>query len=181
MGIPLNSLTEDCCQVLKDLKPLDLDNYKSDKSMSSVDNILECDDKYIFIEEKSFLLDYYRLAGVEIDSYLKPINGEISDDFLENIAKLDKEVKKRLMYQSLYEKTISSVDKVKDTTFILCTDDDFCNQKVKNALTFYLYCESGTPIDRLLIRVFNLKKAKSKDKFVACKNLIKRLESKGCL
>ncbi|CAA6819644.1 MAG: Unknown protein [uncultured Sulfurovum sp.] len=180
MGISLSKLTEGCCLSLKDLKPLDLDAYKSDKSMSSVDNVLECDDKYIFIEEKSFLLDYYRLAGIEIDSYLKPVNGEISDDFLQRISKLDKEVKKKLMYQSLYEKTISSVDKVKDTTFILCGDDDFCNKKVKNAITIYLYCQSGEPIDNLLTKVFDLKKAKSKDKFVACKDLIKILEKKGC-
>ncbi len=181
MGIPLNKLTEGCCKSLDDLKPLDLDKYKPDKSMSSVDNILECDDKYIFIEEKSFLLDYYRLAGEEIDGYLKPINNQISDEFLDKISKLDKEVKKRLMYQSLYEKTVSSVDKVKDTTFILCGDDAFCNKKVKNAITIYLYCQSGEPIDKLLTKVFDLKRAKSKDKFVACKNLIKILEDKGCL
>ncbi len=180
MGIPLKKLTEGCCPSLKDLNPLNLDAYKSDKAMSSVDNVLDCDDKYIFIEEKSFLLDYYRLAGEEIDNYLKPVNEEISDEFLQKISKLDKEVKKKLMYQALYEKTISSVDKVKDTTFILCGDDAFCNEKVKNAITIYLYCQSGEPVDELLTKVFNLKKAKSRDKFVACKDLIKILERKGC-
>ena len=180
MGIPLKRLTEGCCETLNELDTLDLDSYKSDKSMSSVDNLLECTDKYIFIEEKSFLLDYYRLAGEEIDSYLKPVDGQITDEFLKKISKLDREVKKRLMYQALYEKTVSSVDKVKDTTFLLCGDDAFCNEKVKRAITIYLYCQSGEPIDKLLTKVFDLKKTKSRDKFVACKDLIKTLERKGC-
>lgn len=181
MGIPLEHLTEGCCKPLVKLKSLDLDTYKSNKNMASVDNLLECSDKYIFIEEKSFLLDYYRLAGEEINSYLKPINGQISDEFLTKISNLDKEVKKRLMYQALYEKTVSSVDKIKDTTFMLCGDDAFCNEKIKNAITIYLYCLSGNPADRLLTKAFNLKKIKAKNKFVACENLAKRLQQEGCL
>ena len=139
MGISLNTLTEGCCQSLTDLEPLDLNQYKPDQSMSSVDNVVECDDKYIF-----------------------------------------KEIKKRLMYQSLYEKSLSSVDKVKDTTLILCGDDNFCNEKVKKSITIYLYCNSSTPADRILMQVFNLKKNKDKEKFVECDDLMNTLEEKGC-
>ena len=59
MGISLNKLTEGCCEKLNSLNAINFDEYKNDKTMSSVDRVLECSDKYILIEEKSFLLDYF--------------------------------------------------------------------------------------------------------------------------
>ena len=65
MGISLSSLSEGCCDRLNSLTTIDLDEYKKNKSNSSIDRLLECSDKYILIEEKSFLLDYFRLAAIE--------------------------------------------------------------------------------------------------------------------
>lgn len=56
MGISLKSLSEGCCEYLESLGCINLDEEKEDKTMSSVDKVLECDDKYIFIEEKKFFI-----------------------------------------------------------------------------------------------------------------------------
>lgn len=181
MGIHIATIQEGCCEPLESLKTLDLDSYKTNQEMASVDHILECEDKYIFIEEKSFLLDFFRLAGEELDDYFKPVDGEVSDEFLTKLETIDKETKKRLMYQALYDKSLDSVDKVKDTTLILCEDDDFCTQKVEKAIILYLYCNSDSPIDIILTSVFNLRRrGKNKMKFVECQELLTILEKKGC-
>ena len=119
MGIPLSSISEGCCDFLNSLNTIDFDNYKKDKSMSSVDHVLECNEKYFFIEEKSFLLDYFRLAGQKSTCKFVPVDGEITDKFLEKIATLDSEIKQQLFYKAMAEKSLSSDEKVKDTTFIL--------------------------------------------------------------
>jgi len=163
VGIRLESLEEGYCEYLNLIDTLNLDQYKKDKSMSSVDHILNCNDKYIFIEEKSFLLDYFRLAGKkkEVENFI-PKNGIISDQFLESISSLDNEIKKQLLYQAVNNHTLGSVDKVKDTTIMLCNDDSFCNEKIKKAKTIYLYCKSGTHLDRLFALIYNSKKQKEK-------------------
>ncbi len=178
MGISLSSISEDCCEYLNGLETIDFDKYKEDKTMSSVDRILECEDKYIFIEEKSFLLDYFRLAGQKAKHKFIPENGEISDDFLEKISTLDPDIKQQLFYKAMAEKSLSSDEKVRDTTFILCTDDEFCNKKVKNSKTIYLYCETNTPADKIANIVFN--SISKKNKVIECSKLEKYLKTINC-
>jgi len=178
VGIHLNSLKEGCCKYLNSLDTLDLDTYKEDKTMSSVDKILECDDKYIFIEEKSFLLDYFRLAGKKCKYEFIPKNGEISDKFLEKVSTLDIEIKKQLFYKAVAEKSLSSNEKTRDTTFILCNDDKFCNEKIRKSKIIYLYCKTGTPVDKIANIIFN--SASKKDKSIECSKLEKYLEKISC-
>lgn len=179
MGISLDTLTEGCCESLNKLSTTNLDKYKSDKSSSSIDRLLECDDKYILIEEKSFLLDYFRLAAQEAKVKFQPKNGNIEDTFLERIKELPKEIKEKIMYKSFSEKTLSSADKIKDTIILLCQDDKFCNEKIKKSEIIYLYCNSNNlHVDKLLNIIFNSKKAKQK--IVECYKLDKYLEIKKC-
>lgn len=175
MGISLSSISEGCCEYLNRLNTIDFDNYKKDKNMSSVDRILECNDKYIFIEEKSFLLEYFRLAGQKSQCKFAPVNGEITDEFLEKISTLDIEVKQQLFYKAMAEKSLSSDEKVKDTTFILCADDNFCNNKVKNAKTIYLYCETKTHVDKIANIIFN--SISKKNKIIECSRIEKFLQT----
>lgn len=177
MGISLKSLSEGCCEYLESLGCINLDEEKEDKTMSSVDKVLECDDKYVFIEEKSFLLEYFRLAGERNNTKFCPKNGIVTDDFLDNISKLQTETKKELMYKALADKLLSISDKVRDTTLILSNKDN-ANEKLKNAETIYLYCKSGTPIDAILSITFNSKN--HREKIIACCDLQKYLEKKGC-
>lgn len=177
MGISLKSLSEGCCEYLESLGCINLDEEKEDKTMSSVDKVLECDDKYIFIEEKSFLLEYFRLAGERNKTKFSPQDGMVTDEFLANISNLSIETKKELMNRAFAEKLLSISEKVKDTTLMLSSKKNSI-QKLKNAKTIYLYCNSGTPIDRLLSITFNSKK--QKEKIIACNELEKYLEIKGC-
>jgi len=179
VGIPLNILAEGCCDSLNKLSTINLDDYKKNKSNSSIDRLLECDDKYILIEEKSFLLDYFRLASQEAKVTFLPKDNYIEDEFLESIKVLPRDIKEKIMYKSFSEKTLSSADKIKDTVIMLCQDEKFCNDKVKNSEIIYLYCNSNnTHVDKLLNIIFNSKKAKQK--IVECSKLDKYLEFKKC-
>lgn len=86
----------------------------------------------------------------------------VTDEFLANISNLSIETKKELMNRAFAEKLLSISEKVKDTTLMLSSKKNSI-QKLKNAKTIYLYCNSGTPIDRLLSITFNSKKAKRKN------------------
>lgn len=179
MGIHLTDLEEGCCNKLNSLKTINLDEYKKVKSSSSIDRLLECNDKYILIEEKSFLLDYFRLAAQEAEIKYSPQDGIIEDAFLETIKKLPREIKEKTMYKSFSEKTLSSADKIKDTIIMLCQDEKFCNDKIKKSEIIYLYCNSNhLHVDKLLNIIFNSKKAKQK--IVECSKLDKYLEKKQC-
>ncbi len=178
MGISLKSISEGCCKYLEQLETINLDEYKKDKTMSSVDKVLECEDKFIFIEEKSFILDFFRLAAKRKNIRFIPENDEISDNFLDKISDLSKETKRELLYKVISDKTLSLSDKIKDTTMILCEDDKFCNKKIQKASTVYLYCKSGLEIDRLFSITFNSKK--QKEKIVECDRLKDYLNKKGC-
>lgn len=183
MGIPLSSLSEGCCEELNSLPKVKLDEYKVNKSMSSVDNILECDDKYIFIEEKSFLLDYYRLAGKRCNQHFHPINGEIPEDFLRSISKLDKTEKKELMYKACFDKALSHDDKLRDTMTILYGDDAFCNIKTAKSITVYLYCKGVSlaedeNMSSYISLIFSSKIGNKK--LVECNQLSRFLEKQKC-
>ncbi|WP_321470147.1 hypothetical protein [Halarcobacter sp.] len=178
MGICLDKIKEGCCKDLKSLNPIDLDSYKKDKRMSSVDNVLECSDKFIFIEEKSFILDFFRLSAKRMKIRFKPEDNIISDEFLDNISHLEKEEKKELFYKSIADKTLSLSEKIKDTTMILCKDDAFCDEKIKKTSTIYLYCKSGLEIDKLFSITFNSKK--QREKIIECTDLKKYLIQQGC-
>jgi hypothetical protein len=179
VGIHLNLLEEGCCNALNILDTLDLDDYKQDKQMSSVDKVLECQDRYIFIEEKSFFLDWFRLCAKRKNIQFIPRNKIIEDEFLNQISTLSKEEKKELLYKSIFEKTLSLSDKIKDTTILLMQDDNFDNKKIKNTNTIYLYCKSNNlQLDRLIALTFNSKK--QQNKIIECNNLNKYLTNKGC-
>ncbi len=179
MGISLSTLTEGCCDKLNSLTTVNLDEYKEDKSSSSIDRLLECNDKYILIEEKSFLLDYFRLASQEAKVKFLPINGNIENSFLDAIKELPRDIKEKTMYKSFSEKTLSSADKIKDTIIMLCQDEQFCNDKIKKSEIIYLYCNSNNlHVDKLLNIIFNSKK--TKQKIVECTKLDKYLKLKQC-
>jgi len=179
VGISLSTLTEGCCEHLKKLSTTNLDDYKSDKCSSSIDRLLECDDKYILIEEKSFLLDYFRLAGKEAKIQFQPIDEKVQDTFLETIKELPRETKEKIMYKSFSEKTLSSADKIKDTMILLCQDENFCNEKIKKSKIIYLYCKSNNLyVDKLLNIIFNSKQADKK--IIECSKLDKYLKLNAC-
>lgn len=183
MGIPLSSLSEGCCEELNSLPTVKLDEYKPDKSMSSVDHVLECEDKYIFIEEKSFLLDYYRLAGKKCGQHFHPINGEISDDFLTGISHLEKSEKKDLMNKACFDKALSHDDKLRDTMTILYGDGAFCNIKTAKSITVYLYCKGVSlaedeNMSSYISLIFSSKIGNKK--LVECNQLSRFLEKQKC-
>jgi hypothetical protein len=120
------------------------------------------------------------LCGDRKGNKFIPKDGLIEDDFLEQISTLPKETKRELLCKALFDKTLSSSDKIKDTTYMLTVDDKFDNEKIKNANTIYLYCKSNdTQLDRLMSLTFNSKK--QKNKIISCDNLEKYLKNKGCI
>lgn len=68
MEISVDSLREGCCEALESRQYIDMDvKIKAlDGTLASCDKVIECEDNYIFIEEKSFLLDFFNKAASEI-------------------------------------------------------------------------------------------------------------------
>ncbi len=162
MGISINSLQEGCCENLKKYNIIQLDVIKKDKTLASFDNIIKCNDKFIFIEEKSFLLDFIHK--------LTNFHGEINDSILKELHSKSKEEKQKIMYKVLFEKTISIDDKMKGTLIELLNDET--KEKIKNSNLFYLYCEIEElkNFSRILTTCLNFKKGK---KIISCKNINK--------
>ena len=182
MGIHLESLQEGCCDKYpSSLSYLDGDSL--DANHATCDKIIECDDKYILIEEKSFILGFFNACCKELETNLGEFmnDGIITDNiitFIDNNFSLEE--KKRIFAESVTTLFMSSLDKVSNTTHILATN--YNNSKSKNMPIIYLYCKSGkSKIDKLVSLSLAKYKNEKKQVMVECDKLEKFLEKKGCV
>jgi len=181
VGIHLKSLKEGCCDKYpSSLSYLDGDDF--DANRATCDKIIECDDKYILVEEKSFVLGFFNACCEEskksLGNFMK--DGVITDGIIPFIdEKFSLEEKKRIFAESVTKLFMSSLDKVSNTTHILATS--YNNDKSKNMPIIYLYCNSGkSKIDRLASLSLAKYKNEKKQVMVECNKLEKFLEKKGC-
>jgi len=182
VGIYLDNIKEGCCdEHLPSLEYIDGD--KLDSNIATCDKIIECEDKYILIEEKSFLLGFFneccREKKVNFGSFIE--KGYIKDnffDFLNDSFSLDE--KKRIFAETVVKLFMSSLDKVSNTTHILSTQHNA--NKSKNMPIVYLYCDSGhSKIDKLISLSLSKYKNEKREVFVECQRLEKFLNQKGCI
>ena len=181
MGIHLESLQEGCCDKYpSSLSYLDGDDF--DANRATCDKIIECDKKYILVEEKSFLLGFLNACCKEVDNNLGSfMNGSIINDniikFIDETFTLD--AKKRIFAESVTTLFMTSLDKVSNTTHILATKYD--TDKSCNMPIIYLYCKSGkSKIDKLASLSLAKYKNEKKQVMVECDKLEKFLQQKGC-
>ena len=181
MGIPLKSIKEGCCDnSLVNFTIIDGDEL--DFIGSTCDKIIECDDTYILVEEKSLLFGFFNACfkeiSLDIEEYKYENNDIIYlniDDVIEKINDIDIEVKKRLLSENITNLLSSSLKKVSNTTHLLATQ--FENTKTANMPIFYLYCNSGKPIDTLMALWLSRYK---KNIFIECNDLKNYLQNKSC-
>jgi len=180
VGIYLINLEEGCCEYPSHLSYLDGDEF--DFNRATCDKIIECNDKYILVEEKSFVMGYFSACCEEKK---EPIGNFISDgvlndnlmEFIEN--NYSKEEKKRIFAESVTRLFMSSLDKVSNTTHILATKYD--TKKSENMPIIYLYCNSGkSPIDKLATLSLAKYKNEKKQVMIECSKLEKFLKKKAC-
>ena len=182
MGIHLKDLKEGCCDKYpSSLAYLEGDNF--DANRATCDKIIECSDKYILVEEKSFLLGFLNAccdeAKTSLGSFMDAdmINDELID-FIDTHFSLEE--KKRIFAESVTRLFMSSLDKVSNTTHILATDYD--NNKSKNMPIVYLYCKSGkSAIDKLASLSLAKYKNEKKQVMIECGKLEKFLQKKECI
>ena len=181
MGIHLGKLTEGCCDKYpSSLSYLDGDDF--DANRATCDKIIECDSKYILVEEKSFLLGFFNTCCKEAHSNLGAFshNGIIDDaiiQFIDDNFNMDE--KKRIFAETVTRLFMSSLDKVSNTTHILAVKYNV--EKSRNMPIIYLYCKSGKPqIDRLVSLSLAKYKNEKKQVMVECDKLEKFLQQKGC-
>ena len=174
MGICIKTLEEDCCNYLNRLDTIDGDEFTKNKP--TIDNILTCSDKYILIEEKSFLLNFFRKACKgkrKFNSFIK--DGELKDSLFDFLATLSKDEKHSIFKESSSELLSEIPEKVKVTQQYL--DDE---NKVKNSKNVILYCNSGTEIDRMASIIFAKYNNEEENTVLECQKLEKFLKVKGC-
>jgi len=181
VGIHLENLKEGCCDKYPSgLSYLDGDDF--DANRATCDKIIECDNKYILVEEKSFLLGFLNACCKESNKNLGSfMNGNIITDdiimFIDETFTLD--AKKRIFAESVTTLFMSSLDKVSNTTHILATKHD--EEKSNNMPIIYLYCKSGkSKIDKLASLSLAKYKNEKKQVMVECGKLEKFLKSKEC-
>lgn len=181
MGIHLKNLKEGCCDKYpSSLSYLYGDDF--DANRATCDKIIECNNRYILVEEKSFLLGFLNACCKERNKNLGSfVDGNIITDNI--IAFIDEtftlEEKKRIFAESVTTLFISSLDKVSNTTHILATKYDA--DKSSNMPIIYLYCKSGkSKIDKLASLSLARYKNEKKQVIVDCDKLEKFLKSKEC-
>lgn len=156
MAIPIKQIKEGCCD--SDLNSLSLsiiDGDALDNANPTCDKIIECRDKYVLVEEKSLLLSFFdkccRECSKDFETYKYDNSGvtylKISA-VIALIHTLDVNVKERILAENTTHLLNSSLNKVSHTTHILATK--FNSTKTANMPIFYLYCNSGKPIDRIM-------------------------------
>lgn len=177
MAIPLKSLKEKCCDShLASFSVMEMDCL--DNVGSTCDKVIECEDKYYLVEEKSITLSFLDACcselNLKLDDY-KYIEAEVSylkiNDIVELIQAMHVEVKKRILSDTIVNMTNTSAKKASNTTDIL--NKQFNNQKTSNMSAFYLYCNSRHPIDDLIHRLLTRYK---KTIFIECLKLKEKLE-----
>lgn len=185
MAIPVNNIQQGCCN--NDLSSYNIiDGDSLDSAGSTCDMIIECSDKYILVEEKSLLFGFFdlcfkekKLNHLDLESYKFDNNGTQYLKISEIISVIQKnlniDVKERILAENVADLLSTSLKKVSNTTYILSKQR---NDKTKNMPIFYLYCNSGTPIDRLMSVWFSRYK-KNKNVFIECNDLKSFLELKA--
>lgn len=170
MGIYLKN--ECCNELLKAFSILELDKIKNDKQLASVDIIVDCGDKFIFVEEKNFFISFlHELLGKDFKNSL---NDE--DELVEKLKNINQNEKKLLMYKILFEKIISIDDKIKGTFIELCDNKNI--DKIRSSKFFYSYCEFNNlktynQFIRIMNVVLNFKKGL---KIISCNKLVEKIK-----
>ena len=177
MDILVKSVKEKCCdEHLKTYSIIDMDCM--DDVGSTCDKVIECKDKYYLVEEKSITFSF-------LDNCCKEMNKSVDDykysednveylkidEVIKIIQLIDVDVKKRILSDSIVNLTSDSPKKASNTTDIL--NKQFNNQKTSNMPIFYLYCNSGTPIDMIIHRLLRQYK---RTFFIECLKLKEKLE-----
>jgi len=177
VGIPVSNLQEGCCDThLNRFSPIDGDSL--DSVGSTCDKIIECNEKYYLIEEKSLLMGFFDLSLKELNDNLeeyKYIENSITflniDEVISKIHTLSTETKRRLLAENINNMLMSSPKKVSNTTDILVKQFD--SSKTSNMPIFYLYCKSGKSIDRVMSNYLSRNR---KNIFIECQKLKEKLE-----
>ena len=174
MGVRISDLEEKCCDYLTSLSPVSGDDL--DSNQKTVDNILECSDKYILIEEKSFILDFFRKVCIgrkRFSHFIK--DGILGDDFFVFLDTIDKKEKSYIFRKSALELLEAIPDKVR-TTLVYLED----KVKILNSLNVILYCKSETEIDKIASILFARYNNEEENTVLECDKLEKFLQHKGC-
>ncbi len=182
MGIPLSKLTEGCCDTLESIESIDMDEKKDkyDGSMASCDKVVECETHFMYIEEKSFLLDFFNKVQKEHHCTFHIEDEEITDKFLDFLHEISRENKAMHLALCLVDKMNSSAKKIKDTTLMLSEDDSIDSTKLKKVPIVYLYCESGLEIDRLFSLILS-RYIKNNEVIVLDCNKLEKFLKKQCV
>lgn len=189
MAIPIANIEEGCCD--NDLSNFTIiDGDALDRVGSTCDKIIECNDKYILVEEKSVILAFLnnccKEADINIDNdynfinNYKPINSgieyiSISTIVNEIIHTMNEDIKKRILSETIVNMISTSAKKASNTTDIL--NKQFDNTKTAKMQIFYLYCNSGKPIDRIMSTWLSRYK---KNLFIECQALKRLLLTTSC-
>lgn len=162
MGISIEPLGEGCCEtVLNNYKIVITDKSRVDKSIKFVDYVLDFEDKFLLIEEKSFVL-----------AILSPKGDEIEDREIERFSKLSNEEKSLKVCKESFRLLSDSNKKLKDTIiYLLKEKENFNIDKLQKSSFIYLYCKTDKlkEVDKLLISSLNMKNRKNI--FIECSKL----------
>ena len=181
MAIPIAKIQEGCCD--SDLSQFTIINGDSlDPVCPTCDKIIECSDKYILVEEKSLLFGFFNRCFNELDrdleTYKYKDNGTTYLKISEVIAliqSLNINVKEKILAENIAHLMATSLKKVSNTTHILATQFD--SSKTGNMPIFYLYCNSGKPIDAIMSTWLSRDR---KSVFIECKDFKKYLLQRQC-
>ena len=181
MEIPIKRIKEGCCDSnLEQFTPIDGDTL--DRVGSTCDKIIECNDRYYLIEEKSLLMGFFNLSlkeiGESLEKYKYHENGIVYlkiDKIIDKIHSLHFETKRRLLAENINSMLMTSLKKVSNITDILVKQFDA--NKTANMPIFYLYCKSGKSIDRVMSNYLSRHR---KNIFIDCDKLKEKLEQE-CL
>jgi len=177
VAIPVSSIQEGCCD--SDLETFSLiDGDALDSVGSTCDKIIECNEKYYLVEEKSLLMGFFDLAMRELNDDLEAYKYQEEnivylkiDEVIEKIHSLHLETKKRVLAESINSMLMTSLKKVSNTTDILAKQFD--DSKTANMPIFYLYCKSGKSIDRIMSNYLSRNR---KNIFIDCRRFKEKLE-----
>ena len=183
MAIPISNIQEGCCDAR--LHSFTIYNGDAlDSVGSTCDKIIECTNTYILVEEKSLLFSFFdkcckeRNTDLETYKYREEETTYLKiDEIMSLIHTLSNDVKKRVFAESVASLLMTSGKKMSNTTHILCNNPNFDSEKTKNMPIFYLYCNSGQPVDRIMS---NWLSRNRKNIFIECTILRSKLESLGC-
>jgi len=179
VAIPIARIKEKCCdKELSTFEIIEMDCL--DSVGSTCDKVIECKDRYYLVEEKSITLSFLdnccRELGLELDNF-KYIDNSIEylkiSEVISHIQAMNIDTKRRILSDSIVNMISTSAKKASNTTDIL--NKQFNNEKTANMTSFYLYCNSQTPIDFIINRLLTFYK---KITFIECLKLKEKLMEK---